>query len=337
MRIRCDDGGDGGLSASDDGGGDRDAQPGAARATLRWYKGNTHTHSLNSDGDSTPEDVVRWYREQRYHFLVMTDHNMVTPVEGLNAAAGAPERFLVIHGEEVTDAVEKVPVHVNMLGGDALVPPQGGQTTGEALKRDIAAVRAAHGLSQINHPNFGWALSAADLQGATDAQLFEVFNGHYMVNNLGGGGRPSAETLWDGMLSAGLNVFAVATDDMHDLKKPGLRQTAGPGRGWVMVRAAALTREAILSALASGSFYASTGVELSDIQATARSLTITIKEQAFAKYTIQFVGTGGRVLKEATVSPATYDARGDDGYVRARISDSNGQMAWTQAVRVRTP
>jgi hypothetical protein len=31
--------------------------------SARWYKGNTHTHTLNSDGDSTPDDVVRWYRE----------------------------------------------------------------------------------------------------------------------------------------------------------------------------------------------------------------------------------------------------------------------------------
>ena len=30
----------------------------------RWYKGNTHTHTVNSDGDSTPDEVVRWYREQ---------------------------------------------------------------------------------------------------------------------------------------------------------------------------------------------------------------------------------------------------------------------------------
>ena len=49
---------------------------------LNWYKGNTHTHTLNSDGDSTPEDVVRWYREHEYNFLVLTDHNFLTNVEG---------------------------------------------------------------------------------------------------------------------------------------------------------------------------------------------------------------------------------------------------------------
>ena len=43
---------------------------------LKWFKGNTHTHSLNSDGDSTPDEVVQWYREQRYHFLFFTDHNI---------------------------------------------------------------------------------------------------------------------------------------------------------------------------------------------------------------------------------------------------------------------
>jgi hypothetical protein len=37
-----------------------------------WFKGNTHTHTLNSDGDSTPDDVVQWYRSHRYHFLVLT-------------------------------------------------------------------------------------------------------------------------------------------------------------------------------------------------------------------------------------------------------------------------
>ena len=48
----------------------------------RWYKGNTHTHTLNSDGDSTPDDVVRWYREHGYQFLVLTDHNFLTASTG---------------------------------------------------------------------------------------------------------------------------------------------------------------------------------------------------------------------------------------------------------------
>jgi hypothetical protein len=75
-------------------------------------------------------------------------------------------------------------------------------------------------------------------------------------------------------------------------------------------------------------------VELSDVQATPQRLTVTVKEQSFARYTIQFIGQGGRVLKEAVSSPAQYDITGSEGYVRARILDSNGRMAWTQPVFV---
>ena len=55
----------------------------------RWYKGNLHTHTLNSDGDSTPHEVATWYREHGYQFLVLTDHNHLTDVFGLNAIHAA--------------------------------------------------------------------------------------------------------------------------------------------------------------------------------------------------------------------------------------------------------
>src|SRR5687768_13600159 len=71
-------------------------------AELRWFKGNTHTHTLNSDGDSPPDVVVRWYRENGYQFVVITDHEYLTDVAPLNALLGATGRFLVVAGQEVT-------------------------------------------------------------------------------------------------------------------------------------------------------------------------------------------------------------------------------------------
>jgi len=85
----------------------------SAAGDLRWFKGNTHTHTLNSDGDSTPDDVVRWYREHGYQFLVLTDHNFLTSVDGLNALHGADQKFLVVRGEEVTDRFGEKPLHIN--------------------------------------------------------------------------------------------------------------------------------------------------------------------------------------------------------------------------------
>jgi hypothetical protein len=45
---------------------------------LRWWKGNLHTHSLWSDGDDFPEMIADWYRERGYHFLALSDHNILS-------------------------------------------------------------------------------------------------------------------------------------------------------------------------------------------------------------------------------------------------------------------
>lgn len=47
----------------------------AQGAESRWYKGNTHTHSLWSDGNDFPEMISSWYKENGYDFLCMSDHN----------------------------------------------------------------------------------------------------------------------------------------------------------------------------------------------------------------------------------------------------------------------
>jgi len=302
--------------------------------TPRWFKGNTHTHTLNSDGDSTPDDVVRWYREQRYHFLVMTDHNVVTRVEGLNALHGAPDRFLVIRGEEVTDSAGGKPVHLNLIGGEGFIAPQGGATPAESLRRNIAAMLPAKGVVSINHPNFGWALTAGDLASGKGAHLLEIANAHPQVNNGGSADSPGTEALWDSMLGAGLIIYGVASDDMHELKRPWTKAAARPGQAWIVVRASSLTTNVILAALGRGDFYASTGIELTDVQATAQRVTLTIKEQTSSRYSVSFIGRGGRVLKQAGAAPYQYDIAGNEGYVRAKVVDSNGLAAWTQPVMV---
>jgi hypothetical protein len=48
---------------------------------LRWFKGNTHTHSLWSDGNDFPEMIADWYKTRGYNFLVLSDHNMLSAGE----------------------------------------------------------------------------------------------------------------------------------------------------------------------------------------------------------------------------------------------------------------
>ena len=235
-----------------------------------WFKGNLHTHTLNSDGDSTPDDVVTWYRERGYQFLVLTDHNYLTSVTGLNALHGADDKFLVVKGEEVTDRFGDKPIHVNGLDVDRLVQPPGGKSVVDMVQRMVDAIRDARGVPSINHPNFGWAISPDELGQIQRTKLFEVFNGHPTVNNLGGGGVPGLEETWDRILSSGKMLYGIAVDDAHTSSVPMIRRCRRPGKGWVYVRSAtARAARPGRGASSAGDFYSITGVELRSLESSS--------------------------------------------------------------------
>jgi hypothetical protein len=48
---------------------------------LKWFKGNTHTHSLWSDGNDFPEMITDWYKQKGYDFLAISDHNVLQAKE----------------------------------------------------------------------------------------------------------------------------------------------------------------------------------------------------------------------------------------------------------------
>lgn len=55
--------------------------PSSGRGEPRWFKGNTHTHSLWSDGNDFPEMITDWYRKHGYQFLAISDHNILQSKE----------------------------------------------------------------------------------------------------------------------------------------------------------------------------------------------------------------------------------------------------------------
>jgi hypothetical protein len=297
----------------------------SAGSQAEWLKGNLHTHTLESDGDSSPAEVVRWYAQHGYDFLVLTDHDKVTRVD-------APAGLVLIPGEEVTDRLPKKPLHVNAIGIEEALQPQGGSTPVEVLQRDIDAVRKAGALALINHPNFGWAFGAEELLQLERANFLEIASGHQFVNSLG---PPSVESMWDRMLTAGKIIYGVAVDDTHHLKRVWDHDAVLPGRAWVMVRAEKRDAKSILAALSRGDFYASNGVELVDITTTPKSMQVRVRAKNLARYRVLFIGSGGNVLRETSGLEATYAIAGDEGYVRAKVIDSNGRAAWGQPLFVK--
>src|ERR1043166_9122516 len=68
-------------------------------APSTWYKGVVHAHAnwgVPQLPTTSPDVVVRWYREHNYNFVSVTDLNYYTPPEGLKALFDAPGSFLAV-------------------------------------------------------------------------------------------------------------------------------------------------------------------------------------------------------------------------------------------------
>jgi hypothetical protein len=301
---------------------------------FQWYKGNIHTHSTESDGDSSPETVVRWYRRHQYDFLVLSDHNHLTLLDYGNRRWRF-RRPLMIPGEEVSVGLRfpngRKGVHLGAIGISHMVEPVDATEVVPTLQANINAILAAGGIACINHPNYTWAFDHREIRQVAGAALLEVFNGHPGVNVHGAPGKFSYEEIWDGVLTAGRPIFGVATDDAHNFKD-FTPKVSNPGRGWVAVWAEELSLEGIVAALASGEFYASTGVTLARLDTSGGRISLSVEPHRDFIYTISIIGPGGRVLAQVVGTEADYAIRGDEGYVRATVTSSRGSKAWTQPV-----
>ena len=299
-------------------------------AGARWFKGNTHTHTTNSDGDTPPEQVAQWYKSHGYAFLVLSDHNVFTDPKTL--ASLVDSSFLLVPGEEVTTSFQKAAVHINALAVTRVIPPLKDSTLLGTVQKNVDAIRADQAVPHINHPNFLWSVDSATLFRIRNDRLFEIFNGHPTVHNAGGGDWPGMEEVWDGLLSSGKRIFGIAVDDAHHFQGEFNVTRANPGRGWVGVRATALDSRALVSALDNGQFYASSGVTLSDVTVSPTTLEIRIAQKGDFKYTTQFIGQDGRVLATDKSLTPRYTLKGAETYVRAKVTDSGGAAAWVQPV-----
>lgn len=299
-------------------------------AGARWLKGNTHTHTTESDGDTKPLEVAQWYKRHDYRFLVLTDHNVFTNPATLSSLVDST--FLLVPGEEVTTSFEKKAVHINALAITRVIPPIKDSTLLGTVQRTIDNIRAENAIPHINHPNFLWSVDSATLFRVRNDKLFEIFNGHPTVHNLGGGDWPGLEEVWDGLLSSGKRIYGIAVDDAHHFQGEFAADRANPGRGWVSVRSPALETRSLVNALEAGQFYASSGVALTDVTVTATSLEVQIAQKGNFKYTTQFIGQDGKVLATSKLMSPRYVLKGTETYVRAKVIDSGGAAAWVQPI-----
>lgn len=279
----------------------------------------------------------------------------------INRHFSEPEQFLLIQGEEITDRFKNLPIHMNATNVKELIPPLHGESVYETIQNNTNALIAQRErtgqpmLIHLNHPNFGYGVTAEDLMRVRGENFFEVYNGHPGVRNSGDDKHASTERIWDIILTRRLAEFGLpmmyglATDDGHNYHNIPSRASE-PGRGWVMVLAPELAPGTLVEAMEQGRFYASSGVTLEKVVSSDKGLEVAVKPDSDINYTIEFIGTTndfdpaneavldnkgkelpatriysddiGRVLKTVSGTSGSYEFTGNELYVRARITSS---------------
>ena len=331
-------------------------------STDRWVdiaKKNTGQAAFDKLKAAYPGDWVE-SREVKDGDKVRTEVRLKTFQEVSDKLA-IPDKFLLIQGEEITDSFQRLPIHMNATNLKSLIPPLHGESVTETMQNNVNAVVAQRERTgqpmfiHLNHPNFGYGVTAEDLAPVRGERFFEVYNGHPGVKNSGDAEHASTERLWDIVLTKRLAeldlpvMYGIGTDDGHSYHNIPSRASE-PGRGWVMVLADALTPDALIEAMERGDFYASSGVTLESVSSSSQRIDVEAAEIDGVDYRIEFIGTLagydaesspvldkngkeiratqrysddiGKVLKTVEGRKASYEFRGNEIYVRARVTST---------------
>lgn len=290
-----------------------------------WLRCALHAHTTNSDGDMPPERLVGHYERAGYDVLAITDHwvrtdepstdgLLVIPSAELNAQAGGPSED----------------VHVLALGieSDPVLPTD----DFPPLEESVAWILAQGGVPYIAHTT--WSGVRTDQFEACDGLVgLEVWNAGCELEL----GRGDASAQWGEALERGRLLYGIATDDSHH---PGFDSAFAS----TWVRARERSREAVLDALRTGSFYGSAGPAIHAVELDER--TVVVRCSPAASVTL-FAGRrhGARV----NAGRLGYPHRGralsltDDGlltavelrrprrapYGRVEVADAAGRRAWS--------
>jgi hypothetical protein len=266
-------------------------------------------------------------------------------------------KFFIFKNEEITSNFNGKPVHINATNIQKVIPRQYGNSIVDVIQKSVNMVaeqRSETGqkmFAQVNHPNFGLAITAADIMQVQNVRFFEVFNGGPMTNNYGDAFHDSTEVMWDKInlhyLKQGRPlILGLAVDDSHSFHVLN-SSLNNPGRAWVMVYAPKLDPNLILESLEAGKFYSTTGVLLKELYYGSKKISLQIKIEEGIFYKIQFIGirkgmAKAEILKEVAGIKASYKLTDKDLFVRVRIISSKQKLnpfrpgdvetAWTQPV-----
>ena len=276
-----------------------------------WLKGNTHTHTTNSDGVCTPAEIASEYKRHGYDFVFLTDHDKRTVPDK------TIRKPLLIPAEEIVVSYKGYGPHFVCLGlkkewaaGSCRSPVQ---MLARARREGVFIVQA--------HPYWcGIPSHKCVYPGGLTCPGMEVYN--TVCDRTIAKGHSSIH--WDDLLDSGHRILGFAVDDTHNAT-----HIAG---GWIMVKARSRTPEAILSAIRNGSFYSSQGPEIKSIAIHGREIKVTCSPVM----RINFITnrSGGCSIFAATprLKEAVWTVPQGKTYARIELVSASGKMAWSNPI-----
>jgi hypothetical protein len=252
-----------------------DSQSTAATPARRWYRGDLHMHTGNSDGycknDAGEKAPCPLYktaeaaRTRGLDFISITDHNTVAHHNELARLQSHFVPMLLIPGREITTFFG----HANLFGTSEWLDFR---TVDPAQSRNSVLANAGklNGVLSVNHPaapsgeicmGCGWA--EPEQTNWNNVQAIEVINGPEVESQFSG------IPYWEKLLNQGHRLTAIGGSDNHQADIPA-DQPRAIGSPTTMVYAEALSTSAILNALRAGRVYIKTkGPDGPDIEFSA--------------------------------------------------------------------
>jgi hypothetical protein len=219
-----------------------------------WLRCALHAHTTNSDGEMSPDLLVRHFEWAGYDVLAITDH-WVRTVER------STRKLLVIPSTELnaTCGPEGDDAHVLALGVEADPEPP---DEFAPLQDVVNWIRDHGGLPYLAHTY--WSGLRTEQWDRCEGLLgLEVWNSGCELEV----GRGDSSVHWDEALERGAELQGLATDDSHH---PGYDS----GFAWTMVRAADRSQEAVLEALRAGRFYGSSGPSIESVELDGNAVVV---------------------------------------------------------------
>lgn len=286
---------------------------------LPQWKGNLHTHTTQSDGRLSPEEVVALYEKAGYDFLALTDHRRITDPSQLSTS------MLLIPGLELDYIIHRrhrQAVHLIGVGvREGLMDTPGILDTPQ---QGIDAVLAQGGQIIFAHP--AWSLNEPEvIEELRGISAVEIYN--HVSDAPWNAQRGDSSSILDLCCCDGHCLPFVAGDDAHFYNGDQCFSA-------LVVSAPERTREGILAALSQGRVYASQGprIEEMKLEAGVVSLRFSPAEQVIF-YSDAFYSKP-RLLRAPGMTEAQYTLREEETYIRAEITDAQGRRAWTSPASI---